>query len=299
MASIPNVSLLIGPLELGAIACSFLVGCLVIQTFVYYSQFSSDSKYIKVFVAGLCIAELLHFVCEVVVLWQSTITAPVASYYALYTVVAATLAISFGAELFYIVRLVTLSASGSKFLPLVCLVLSLVFATTGTVVVIDSFAITNLLEGVDSHFLVIMLSLISGAVCDLTITASLIYYLLKMRNTNFRSTSRMVDTLIRWSIETGLTPTLCSILTVICFARMRDNFVWLGVYAVLASVRANALLATLNGRLILNKRRDEEALEFSSIIREQHPTESPIVVNITRSSELKADNDNKDQVQEN
>ncbi|KAH7909675.1 hypothetical protein BJ138DRAFT_1102487 [Hygrophoropsis aurantiaca] len=304
MAAIPNLALITGPIEVGTIASSFLTGCLAIQTYVYYSRFSSDPVILKIFIAGLCITGLTHLLCVAVALWQNTISEPTSLYVLPYSgdmVIALTLVVSFAAELFFIFRLLKLSRG--MLLPLICLSISIIFATSGTVVIVNAFLMTSVVQFVNSQFVTITLTLIAGATCDFAITLGLIYHLFKLRKPHFPSTSRIIDTLILWTIESGLTPSLCGIIAVICFVLMRDNFsvVWMGVYEVLASVRVNALLATRS--IIRSKRYTGEVLELNPRIRAHHDARIPrhpsIVINITRSTELMVDDEDKDHIQEN
>ncbi|KAG1873721.1 hypothetical protein DFJ58DRAFT_369277 [Suillus subalutaceus] len=43
---------------------------------------------------------------------------------------------------------------------------------------------------------------------------------------------------------------LVAVLVMSFFLAMKQNYIWVGLYAILASVNGNSLLASLNGRLI-------------------------------------------------
>ncbi|KAH7915881.1 hypothetical protein BJ138DRAFT_823463 [Hygrophoropsis aurantiaca] len=308
MPATPSLALIDGPTEIGTIASSFLTGCLAIQTYVYYTRFSSDSTTLKIFIAGVCVTEIAHLLCVIAVLWRNTISDPGPFTIFSYTgdmVIALTFIVSFGAQLFFLLRL--RKFSGSKLLPLLCLPLSVVFFACGIVINVNAFKIKSVVQFVDAQFVLITLTFVAGAVCDVAITLGMLYHLGRLRKTEFPSTSRVVDTLIFWTIESGLTTSLCNIVAALCFVLMRDNFVWMGAYEVLASVRANALLATLNSRSMVRHKRDTvagRALELNPRIREQDtrfPTHTPIVVNIPRSSGLTANDEAKveERIQEN
>ncbi|KAH7915884.1 hypothetical protein BJ138DRAFT_1140664 [Hygrophoropsis aurantiaca] len=288
-----SLALVNGPSEIGAIISSFLTGCLAVQTYVYYTRFSSDCTLLKIFIAGVCVTEIAHLCCVIVVLWQSTITVlgPTVPSYAADTVIALTIIVSYGGQLFFIFRLLRLS--GNKLLPLLCLSLSILFAACGIVISVNAFRMASAVQFVDSQFVVITLDFVAAAACDVATTLGLIYHLRRLRKTEFPNSSPVIDTLILWTMETGLTTSLCTILAALCFVLMRDNFVWMGVYEVLASVRANALLAALNSRSTIRSKIAVatvagRALEPNSKTREHHdgaqfPKRPSIIVNITRS----------------
>ncbi|KAH7928797.1 hypothetical protein BV22DRAFT_1082361 [Leucogyrophana mollusca] len=330
VADSPDV--LIGPVEVGTTATSFLFGCLAIQTYVYYSRFSADSLIIKILVASVVTVEFAHLICVGVALWQMTIgsygnPAPLSVFpYAADTVIALTIVVSFCVQSFFALRLLRLS--GSRVLPSMCLAMSTLFAVSGFVVTAKAFAMTSVVEFVRTQFFTITLSLTAGAMCDLMITAGLIYNLIRMRASSFSQTSRLIDILILWTIETGLAPCICAFMIVACvsgptlplviyhvlltlsgfqFALMRENYVWTGIYEILAGIYANSLLAvymlsislysnlplthfSMNSRSFIRGRDMDGLVELRPRGHQEHqssnrPSQPAIVINITRSTE--------------
>ncbi|KAH7928804.1 hypothetical protein BV22DRAFT_1126309 [Leucogyrophana mollusca] len=298
-------TLLAGPIEVGAIATSFLLGCVAIQTYVYYIRFPADPLITKILVASVVIVEFAHLLSVGAGLWQATIEplvnpAPLSVFpYSADIIIALTIVISFCVQSFFALRLLRLS--GGRVLPLICLAMSTLSAVSGFVVTAHAFAMTSLVDFMEAQFSTLTLSLTAGAVCDLMITAALTYNLMKMRTTSFGRTSRLIDVLILWTIETGLAPCICALAVVACFAAMQENYIWEGIYAVLAGIYANSLLAILNSRSSIRER-------YIGGVHELHPTthqeprtgsrqSTAIVINITGSAGLDVRGDRKETVE--
>ncbi|KAH7924957.1 hypothetical protein BV22DRAFT_470365 [Leucogyrophana mollusca] len=275
-----SLDVLLGPLEVGATVTSFLFGCLAIQTYVYYSRFSADSLIVKIFVASVVMVGFAHLLCVGVALWQMSIgvhgnPALLSVFpFAADMIIAFTVAVSFCVQLFFTLRLLRLS--GGRVLPSMCLAMSTLFAVSGFVVTAGAFATTTGAQFVGAQFVTITLSLTTGAVCDLMITAGLIYNLIKMRASSFAQTSRLIDALILWTIETGLAPCICALVVIACFALMRENYIWIGVYLILAGIYANALLAVMNSRSFIQGRDMDGRVEMRPRMHQEHqPSDRP------------------------
>lgn len=53
----------------------------------------------------------------------------------------------------------------------------------------------------------------------------------------------MIDRLVLWTIETGLITSLVAVLVISFFLAMKETYIWVGLYTILASVNGNSLLA--------------------------------------------------------
>ncbi|KAH7920467.1 hypothetical protein BV22DRAFT_1133054 [Leucogyrophana mollusca] len=70
-----DVTLVVVPVNMAAVATSLLFGCCVIQAYIYYSGFTKDRLIIKLMVAVVMILELIHLVCIVATMWFIAVTA--------------------------------------------------------------------------------------------------------------------------------------------------------------------------------------------------------------------------------
>ncbi|KAJ6581972.1 hypothetical protein B0H19DRAFT_1252126 [Mycena capillaripes] len=95
---------------------------------------------------------------------------------------------------------------------------------------------------------VILVSSIGPAV-NITVAASLVFYLWHRRRTDFHQTNRMVDTIIIWTVETTLLTTVSGALQLVLFLTHRDDCVpWIAVFLIQAKLFSNSMLASLNAR---------------------------------------------------
>ncbi|KAL4250054.1 hypothetical protein ABKN59_004920 [Abortiporus biennis] len=85
------------------------------------------------------------------------------------------------------------------------------------------------------------------AVTD-TAMAIILCYLLRQMKNGVRRTSFLIDTLMRFTVQTGALTSVCGICVPITYATMPNNFVFVGFYLLLPKLYHNALLVSLNAR---------------------------------------------------
>lgn len=83
---------------------------------------------------------------------------------------------------------------------------------------------------------------------DFYIAGSLCYFLYRLRDTFNRRTYSLVNTLMVYSINTGLVTSIVLLATFITYAVMPHSFVFLALYFPSTKLYVNALLASLNAR---------------------------------------------------
>ncbi|KAG1783014.1 hypothetical protein EV702DRAFT_1059582 [Suillus placidus] len=98
----------------------------------------------------------------------------------------------------------------------------------------------------------------------------------------------MTDRLVLWTMETGLIASLVAVLVMSFFLAMKNNYIWIGLYAILASVNANSLLASLNGRLMFRKMQNESLhmATMSSPCDGRSKSQEPLVIDISHRQQL-------------
>ncbi|KAJ7656425.1 hypothetical protein DFH06DRAFT_1473646 [Mycena polygramma] len=84
-----------------------------------------------------------------------------------------------------------------------------------------------------------------GPVVDIIL---LVYYLWHHRKTEFKQTSRIVDTLVIWTVETTLITTISGAMQLILFLARRHDLSWLVFSLIQAKLFSNSMLASLHGR---------------------------------------------------
>jgi hypothetical protein len=254
-----DARLVIGPIQVGGLLSAALFGCLSCQSYVYFSRFTNDHFALKAAVSAVFFIQLGHFVCIISTLWTMTVSTYGDPSQLQVLPLPADLAIPLSAftafivQSFYAFRLWRLSEK--KFLPILCATISVVAQISTLILSPRAFHMTDLTVFEDSHILLITLSFIARATCDLITTAAISWSLYQKRVSNFENAMTMIDRLIYWTIETGLATSLMAIIVAVLFLVLKQNFVWFGVWLMLPNVVGNSLLASLNRRLLLGETR--------------------------------------------
>ncbi|PIL32230.1 hypothetical protein GSI_05475 [Ganoderma sinense ZZ0214-1] len=102
-------------------------------------------------------------------------------------------------------------------------------------------------EGFASHMWMIWVMLANAVVIDILLTGCLIFFLWRSK-TGFRRTDNLLDVLMVYSINTGLSTSLLTLPAMICSIVMPTNLLWSAIYVVASKMYANSLLAVLNSR---------------------------------------------------
>ncbi|KAG0709922.1 hypothetical protein DFH29DRAFT_1074870 [Suillus ampliporus] len=284
-----NAYVMVGPLVLGALVNACFFGILVLQIYVYYTNFANDHRAIKRTVAAILASQIAHVLCTSATVWEVAVSSygnplllqvfPLAADATiLFTGITGVLV-----ELSFAFRLWKLSKRLP--LPLLSLALCLITQSISLVTCVKAFLMTSLVTFEADQDTLITLGLTSRVACELTLTLSIAWYLRKQRSSTFSRTTCTIDRLVLWTIETGLTTSLVAILVMSFFLAMKQNYIWVGTYASLGTVNANSLMASLNGRLILRKSLNESsnmtALSSSS---GGGSKSQPFVVNVTQTA---------------
>ncbi|KAJ8586652.1 hypothetical protein M405DRAFT_935240 [Rhizopogon salebrosus TDB-379] len=280
--------LIIGPVVLGALVNASFFGCLVIQTYFYYANFAKDHRTIKLMVTVVFAMQIAHLICVSATLWSMAVSAyddplklqvfPLATDAAiLFTCITGGIV-----ELYFSFRLWKLSKR--LLLPLFSLALCLVAQCLSVVIAVEAFSMTGVAVFAVNQSTVITVSLTSRAVYDMITAMGLVWYLMKQRSTALSRS--IIDRLVLWTVETGLVTSLVAILFVSFFIAMKESYIWVGFYSIIANVNANCLLASLNGRLAV-RNMVNEGLQRQALISlaEQQRNPQSVVMNITQTVE--------------
>ncbi|KIM39251.1 hypothetical protein M413DRAFT_415842, partial [Hebeloma cylindrosporum] len=121
----------------------------------------------------------------------------------------------------------------------------------------QAFAIRGFIVGSYSRLVheswLLYTSLGGCVIADGIVTASLCM-LLDHSRTGVKSADSLVNTLMLYSINTGLLTSLCATACFVTFAIWPHEFVFIGFYFALSKLYVNSLLAVLNTRETLRKR---------------------------------------------
>ncbi|KAG7093745.1 hypothetical protein E1B28_007396 [Marasmius oreades] len=89
-----------------------------------------------------------------------------------------------------------------------------------------------------------------GVLTDIMIAIALCYYLNKLR-TGYKQSDSLVNSLVRYAINTGAFTSAVSVTTLILYNLMPTNLVFIATYFVLSKLYAISFMATLNTRRII------------------------------------------------
>ncbi|KAJ7046339.1 hypothetical protein C8F04DRAFT_1064005 [Mycena alexandri] len=239
----------LGAIEVGAVAGTFLFGIMTLQTFHYYRNFRADSKLLKVIVGLVWSLELGHTMSCLHALYSQTVTFYGSPNHVLRPPPSEDITVLFAALIYTIVQIffanrVRILSGRLYVMALACILglLRLVGHMAILALLLHYTRVTILLEW---RWLVIA-SLSLALSMDILITASLCYYLWRIRSEHGRMRST-VDTLILWTVESTVMTSATSIVQMILFMT-RTDLVWVGVFVFQAKIFSNAMLASLNGR---------------------------------------------------
>ncbi|KIJ15454.1 hypothetical protein PAXINDRAFT_168957 [Paxillus involutus ATCC 200175] len=245
-----GVELLFGPMLIGVFLNTMLYGVFVVQTFVYFQSYKSDSPWIKCFVWYLLFCETLNTGFDIGMMYEPLIVrygTPRAVTIAPVMLSAdpiMTVMISSAVQLFIAWRVRIMS--GSKFVPLVITFFAVTsfiggIATTVSVTFINEYASLHKFDGA------VITWLASSAAADVIITVSLVWSLYHQK-TGFAATDDSINRLIRLTVQTGLVTAVSATLDVTLFLAVKGttlNYVW---DFALSKLYSNSLLSTLNAR---------------------------------------------------
>ncbi|CAL1699892.1 unnamed protein product [Somion occarium] len=230
------------------------------QVFLYYKFYSRDPLHFRLLVALTWVSDLVHtgmacssnwsylighFGDEQIIdsiIWPITVT------------IALTAIIIFFVQSFLAYRIFTLSKRNWIFTtPIAALaVLRLATALVSTSKMIQLKRYSLFVESISWVF---TLSLSLGTAVDVLITVTLCWYLNQSR-TGFKSMETIIDSIMLYTIETGLLTSVMTVLSLICWLTMSHNLIFLGLHFAISKLYANMLLATLNARKIIRKQSD-------------------------------------------
>ncbi|KIK55027.1 hypothetical protein GYMLUDRAFT_48227 [Collybiopsis luxurians FD-317 M1] len=256
---------LLGALEIGAFLSIFMFGIVVVQGHIYFKNCKADSRKLISFITLILLLELGHAVATAQAVWWATITIAdlVIKPGNGYDIAMCTLyssIITFLVKAYNINRIRHLTSK--KRLAIIGWFLTALDFASSLMVTYETFR--DISREPDDFTLqrrwgwLITTSLALEAGVDVFITVVMAYYLKKVvvmaRAHSMKRSVDLVNSLVLWTIETGLATSLAAVAAVICFHLMEFNYIWFAVYLPLAKLYSNSLLASLNARPARRKR---------------------------------------------
>ncbi|KAJ3993412.1 hypothetical protein F5050DRAFT_1781958 [Lentinula boryana] len=246
----------LGMLEIGVVISSILFGILTMQTYYYQKNYSQDLPWIKYgLVFGIWFIELVHTICIAhAIYFYSVIHFGDAEAFDGWPVSLAIAVVCHGivavlVQGFFAYRI-------ARFTGHLCIVLVpcfsvMIFELVSDIVIgveMATVAQQSHIPFQDNWEWLILTVLCLRTTLDVLISGTFVYRLIKLRNIVSEDTLAVIDKLILWSIETGLILSLISILIIICYTTIPENYTWVMLYMILPRLFSNTMLANLNSR---------------------------------------------------
>ncbi|ESK96712.1 hypothetical protein Moror_6729 [Moniliophthora roreri MCA 2997] len=262
-----------GPMFVGFLFNMFLFGIVTLQVYNYLVTFSNDRLWLKIFVVSLYVANILNTVFIAVYLYNSLIAnfGDVQNLFVANWVFATdpvlTGIIAAMAQLFFAwrVRIVT-SSNWLGLLVVACTLVGLAGAVASMAGVLHHPRFIEFRIFKAS----VLVWLMGGCVADIAIALILVEYLwvgtnclelcitlLKLdtqrkHKTGFHSSDQLVDRIIRMTVQTGLTTSVCAIVDLVFFL-VNPTGLHLIFNFPLAKLYTVSLMSSLNSRAVISK----------------------------------------------
>ncbi|KAJ3905961.1 hypothetical protein F5879DRAFT_692871 [Lentinula edodes] len=227
----------LGMLEIGVVVSSILFGILTMQIYFYHKNFSEDPPWIKLgLVSGIWFIELTHTVCIAhEVYFYSVLHFGDTSTFNGWPVSFAIAAICHGVVAVLVQGFLTYRISrftGHLYIILIlisCYSVMMIAELVSNIVIgveIATIARQSFISFRQKWQWLILAVLILRAALDVLISGTLVYYLTYHRNNAYKNTIAVIDKLILWTIETGIVTSVISILIIICYTIIPENYAW-------------------------------------------------------------------------
>ncbi|KAI0822168.1 hypothetical protein BC628DRAFT_703459 [Trametes gibbosa] len=255
---LPSQGGTLGALLLGSIFGFMLYGLMLHQAYRYYRMYPGDRRILKALVLIIIVTETFHTAMWITACYEYLVVnyfnpanAIKTHWYIKITIPVTAITIIF-CQLFYAARVYYLGVQW-QYRVLVGIV------STNTVEFSRS---TWIISAAYGH----------AVLCDIFTTSALIYVLRRSR-TGVKRTDSVLDTLVLYTVNTGLLTTIVGLLIFVSGIAYPDLLIYAGLSIAGVKLYSNSVLAMLNSRQSLSDRMTQgfESASFS-IARFRHPT---------------------------
>ncbi|KAF8884623.1 hypothetical protein BD779DRAFT_767150 [Infundibulicybe gibba] len=286
MTSCAPLGVDLGPYAGVELLCTFftmaLWGVTCMQSFLYFFNNPTDSKYIKFLVVWLWIMDTVHQCLLISGSYKANVSGQIYlidNVRAEYVIVLLfTSLVSVPTQTFFGYRIWRF-ADKNWIIP-VLLAPAILFQLAEGIILIDlNLSATVGTEMTASTRQAILISNFAvGAAVDILLSAGLCFLLWRsymIDGSSITQTNSMLHRLILFSINTGSWTALVAIATITMVVVFPGNFIYVGFYFVLSPIYCNSLLANLNARSYLRGAEKTRAIQLSGLSAAPHVQPSP------------------------
>jgi len=268
MTALPAFDNTLGALLVGGLLAMALWGVTCVQTFSFFTRTSRDGVFLRLMITFLWFLDTFHSALDGHILYHYLVTNflnPAAIGIPVWSVILH-VTISFVSDFLiramFAHRIYRLS-KGNLFITGWIMLVSTTYLGAGGVVAVKAFQISSYSE-LRKISNVLYLNFATGTASDFSVALAMSWYLMRSR-TGFQRTDTIINTLMKYTVNTGLLVGIDAALSLITFVVMPNNFVFLGFYFILSKLYFNSYLAMLNARDDLREM-NGEPLSFRSNI---------------------------------
>lgn len=247
----------LGALFIGNIVGGIFYGITTIQTFIYFRGKPRDCPSFRLLICFLWILDstqmgfMTRGVYHYLVLNFSNRAALLDAPWTLLMQVIVTCLSDLIVRCIFARRIWLLSGRNKLLLFIIVVVSVLVFGI-GIAFTVRGIVDVSFIKLLDQSWL-IYTAFGSSVFVDVLIAGSLCVLLHRSRS-GFKSTDSLVNTLMLYSINTGLLTSIAAMACFVTFAIWPHTFIFIGIFFVLGKLYINSILAVLNTRKFLRKR---------------------------------------------
>ncbi|RXW23432.1 hypothetical protein EST38_g2413 [Candolleomyces aberdarensis] len=247
----------LGAVQIGTTLAVFLFGLVTLQYHHYSQLFEDDRRAFKLLAGIIWLLELLHTICIVGETYRGTILfyGNLLAYQRYPFMGAATMLgglITMLIHLFFSLRVWKVLPNPFRYIGGLTGLAATVRGVASVYLGIRVILAKTLQEYRETNGWLIRTLLLSGAIIDVVIALSMLWFLISKRERDLHLVIRLVDHLVAYtvrmyrflvpcmeiynklSVGTGLLTSLAALSVLITFQVIPETFVWVGIYVVLA-----------------------------------------------------------------
>ncbi|KAH8099630.1 hypothetical protein BXZ70DRAFT_1009027 [Cristinia sonorae] len=247
----------LGAILIGGFVALFLSGIVFMQTMIYYRVYGKDPIRLKLIVSVVWLLDMIHSAFTISVDWYYLVSdreddSYLRVYWPVPACIASTSVVTSVVMSFYIHRVWTLSGH-KAYLAVPMMILNLFRVAAGFASAAEVARKTYLYEFTMSVDWPFVATLATSSFLDFLV-ATILVILLRRSRTGLFNMDQVLDSITLYTVENGLLTAVTTIVSLVCWVTMPYNLIFLGIHFTIAKLYANAFLATLNARKILQER---------------------------------------------
>ncbi|GJE91838.1 hypothetical protein PsYK624_079890 [Phanerochaete sordida] len=239
----------------GTLVGAFLSGIVFVQLYLYIRVYPRDPRSIKTMVGLIWLLDFLHTCFIAVGSWKDLIERYGDWPYhdriswSVGVSVALTALVTFLVQCFFVYRIYKISV-GNKMLTIPMVILALFRLVSAAVTSAEMVRLASYSTFIKKYGFLLTTGLCPAVTLDIMITVAMTFYL-RRNKSDFSTLNDIIDTLIVYTVQTGMLTSCITIAVMACWLSMPHYLIFLGLHFTIPKLYANSFLAMLNSRVTL------------------------------------------------